>query len=69
MRAAEGLVRIEVHHVGAKISRAGDAQDGVHVGPVQVDQATQGVHPPAISMTWPSNRPSVFGLVIMNTAN
>ncbi len=38
VRAAEGLVRVEVHHVGAEIARPRDAQDGVHVGPVEIDQ-------------------------------
>ena len=38
MRAAEGLVRVVVHHVGAEIARPGDAQDGVHVRPVEIDQ-------------------------------
>jgi hypothetical protein len=27
-----------VHHVGAEIAGPGDAQDGVHVGPVEIDQ-------------------------------
>ena len=38
VRAAEGLVRVEVHQVGAEIAGPGDAQDGVHVGPVEIDQ-------------------------------
>ena len=38
VRAAEGLVRVEVHHVGAEIAGPGDAQDGVHVGAVEIDQ-------------------------------
>ena len=39
MRAAEGLVRIVVLHVGAEVAGAGDAEDGVHVGAVEVDEA------------------------------
>ena len=43
VRAAEGLVRVEVHQVGAEIAGPGNAQDGVHVGPVEIDQAAHGV--------------------------
>ncbi len=43
---AKGFVRIEVHHVGAEIAGPGDAQDGVHVRPVQIDQPAGVVHPP-----------------------
>ena len=38
VRAAEGLVRVEVHHVGAEIAGPRDAEDGVHVRAVEVDQ-------------------------------
>ncbi len=44
MGAAERFVRIEVHHVGAEIAGAGDAQDGVHVGAVEVEQSALLVH-------------------------
>ena len=39
VRAAERLVRVEVHHVGAEIAGPGDAEDGVHVRAVEIDQA------------------------------
>ena len=69
MRAAEGLVRVEVHQVGAEIAGPGDAQDGVHVGPVEIDQPAGVVdHPGDLPASARSNRPSVLGLVIMNTA-
>ena len=32
-------MRIVVHHVGAEIAGPRDAEDGVHVGAVQIDQA------------------------------
>jgi len=32
-------VQIEVHHVNPQVARAGDAHQGVEVGPVTVDQA------------------------------
>jgi len=43
VRAAEGLVRVEVHHVGAEIAGAADAQDGVHVGAVKINESAAGV--------------------------
>ena len=46
MRSAERLVRVEVHQVGAEIAGAGDAQDGVHVRPVEIDQSARRVDPP-----------------------
>ena len=33
-----------MHHVDAEIARPGDAEDGVHVGAVEVDQGARGVH-------------------------
>ena len=44
MRAAEGLVRVVVHHVRAKIARPRDPQDGVHVRAVQIDQPASLMH-------------------------
>ena len=41
MRAAEGFVWIEVHHIGAEIARPGNAEDGVHVCAVEINQATR----------------------------
>src|SRR5262249_60374922 len=38
VRAGEGLVDVVMLHVGAEVARAREAQDGVHVGPVEVDQ-------------------------------
>ena len=38
VRSGERLVDVVVHHVDAEIARPGDAEDGVHVRPVQVDQ-------------------------------
>ncbi len=40
----EGLVQVEVQHVHPDIAHIDDAHDGVHVGPVAVDQAALGVH-------------------------
>ena len=40
MRATEGFVWVVMHHVGAKISWAGDAENGVHIGAIEVDQST-----------------------------
>ena len=37
--AAEGFVGVVVLHVGAEIAGAGDAEDGVHVRAVEVDEA------------------------------
>ena len=45
-----------------------DAQNGVHVGAVQIHQPAGGVYRSAMSAMWRSNMPSVLGLVIMNTA-
>ena len=39
VRRGEGLVQVEVHHVDAQIARADDAQQGIQVGAVAVDQA------------------------------
>src|SRR5690606_38649496 len=46
MRTAERLVGIEMHHVGPEISGAGHADDGVHVGPVQINQPAAIMHAP-----------------------
>ena len=45
MRTGKCLVRIEMHHVGAEIAGTRDAQDGVHVGAVQIDQPAAAVNP------------------------
>ena len=42
---AERFVRVEVHHVGAKVAGPGDSQNGVHVRAVQVDQRARVVGP------------------------
>ena len=34
----ESFVDIVVHHVGTKITRPGDAQNGIHVGAIEVNQ-------------------------------
>ncbi len=39
VRRREGLVQVEVHDVDAEVAGAGDAEDGVEVGAVVVDQA------------------------------
>ena len=44
MGAAEGFVRVVVLHVGAEVAGAGDAEDGVHVRAVEVDEAAVLVH-------------------------
>ena len=38
MRTAEGFVRIVVHQIGAEIAGPGDAQYGVHVRAVEINQ-------------------------------
>ncbi len=38
VRGGEGLVQVEVHHVEAQVPGPDDAQQGVQVGPVAVDQ-------------------------------
>ena len=37
-------MRVEVHHVGAEIAGPRDAQNGVHVGAVEIDQSAGVVH-------------------------
>jgi hypothetical protein len=44
VRDAEGLVQIEVANVGAEVARPAQADEGVHVGAVQVDQPALGVN-------------------------
>ena len=44
MRGGEGLVQVEVHDVEAQVARAGDAQQGIHVRPVAIDQTAGIVH-------------------------
>ena len=39
VRAGEGLVDVVMHHVDAEVAGPGDAEDGVHVGAVEIDQA------------------------------
>ena len=43
MGTAECLVWIEVHHVSTEIPRTRNPEDGVHIGAVQVHQATDAV--------------------------
>ena len=69
VRAGERLVDVVVHHVDAEVAGPGDAEDGVHVGAVEVDQRRRVVDQLGDRRrSASSNRPSVFGLVIMNTA-
>ena len=42
--SGEGLVDVVVHHVCAEVARPRDAEDGVHVGAVKVDEAALLVH-------------------------
>src|SRR5262245_42159812 len=46
VRATEGLVRVVVHHVCAEIARPSDAEDGVHVRAVEINQSTPLVNQP-----------------------
>jgi hypothetical protein len=46
VRAAEGFVRVVVHHVRAEIAGPRDAQDGVHVRAVEIDEAAPLVNAP-----------------------
>ena len=58
-----------MHHVAAEVARPRDAQNRVHVGTVDVDQAADVVQQSGdIGRSAGSKSPSVFGLVIMNTA-
>ena len=68
VRPGERLVDVEVHHVAAEIARPRDAQNGVHVGAVDIDQAADVVQHLGDLRDLVSKRPRVFGLVIMNTA-
>ena len=43
MWSAESLVWIKVHHVGAKIAGARDAEDGVHIRAIEVNQSADAV--------------------------
>ena len=43
VRPGEGLVHVVVHHVDAEIARPGDAQNGVHVGAIEVDERAPAV--------------------------
>ena len=38
VRGGEGLVQVEVHHVDAQVAGADDAQQGIQVGAVAIDQ-------------------------------
>ena len=62
-------MQVEVHDVDAEIARAHHAEDGVEVGAVVVDQAAGLVddldRPRSMCS---SQRPSVFGLVIISAA-
>jgi hypothetical protein len=68
VRNRKRLVQVEVHEVEAHVARAAVAHQRVGVRAVVVHQAAGRVHGAAISWMWSSNSPSVFGLVIMQTA-
>ena len=40
MRTTERFMWIKVHHVRAKIARTRNAQNGIHIGPIQINQAS-----------------------------
>ena len=44
VRCGERFMQVEVHDIDAQIARAGNAEQGVHVGAVAVDQAARVVH-------------------------
>ena len=46
VRAGEGLVRVVVHEVDPHVAGPDDAQDGVHVGAVEIEQGTAVVDQP-----------------------
>ena len=39
MRDAEGFVQIKVHHIKAHVTGAGLAHNGIHIGPVIIEQS------------------------------
>ena len=45
MRYGEGLMQVEMHDVEAQVARLHNAEDGVEVGTVTVDQPASIVHP------------------------
>ncbi len=68
MRGGEGLVQIVMHHIKAEIAGPRDTARAFHIGAVAVDEAAALVHQPHDLADVLSNRPSVFGLVIMMPA-
>ena len=44
VRNGEGLVQVDVHHIGADLGRTTDADQRIEIGAVQVDLPTVGVH-------------------------
>ena len=59
---AEGLVQVEVAHVGAELPGPGHADEGVEVGAVEVHLAAGVVHERRRCRRWPSsNTPWVDG--------
>ncbi len=62
-------MRVIVHQVDPHVARPDDPEDRIHVGSIEIEQGLldRGSRL-AISPIWGSNRPTVLGLVIMNTA-
>ena len=58
---AEGLVQVQVRHVGAEAAGPGHAHQGVEVGAVEVDLAAVGVDGSQMSVMAASNTPWVDG--------
>ena len=46
VRAGEGLVGVVVHQVDAHVARPDDAEDRIHVGPIEIEQGPAVVQQP-----------------------
>ncbi len=64
----EGLVQVDVHRVDAQVTWADLADDGVEVGAVAIGKAARRMHASEIAFMSGSNRPQMFGLVIITPA-
>ena len=68
VRRRERLVQVELHDVDARVAGARLAEHRVHVRAVAVHEAALFVHDVGDLAELLSNRPSVFGFVIMMAA-
>ena len=68
MGNAEGLVQIEMAHVGAVIARPRQADLRVEIGAIQINLPTEAMHESQMVRISGSNTPCVEGYVIISTA-